>query len=153
MTSIVIGVISGIGYYIIGIPKAFILAVITGIFALLPIIGGWAVYIPISIYYIIIGEVLKGIELLIFGMVFLSSMPDFIIRPLIVKKESDVHPSLILIAFLVGPLTLGLGGFAIGPLIVGAFDAIWKVKLHEREQNSVNINNMNIDNDNGDNES
>ena len=135
LTSIVIGVISGIGYYIIGIPNAFILAVITGVFALLPIIGGWAVYIPISIYYIIVGEVLKGIELLLFGAIFLSTLPDFIIRPLIVKKESDVHPSLILIAFLVGPLTLGLGGFAIGPLIVGAFDAIWKVKLKEKYGN------------------
>ncbi len=128
LTSIAIGVISGFGYYLIGIPNAFILAVITGVFALLPIIGGWTVYIPISIYYIITGEVLKGVELLLFGSIFLSTMPDFVIRPLIVKKESDVHPALILVAFLIGPLTLGLAGFAIGPLIVGAFDALLKLK-------------------------
>jgi predicted PurR-regulated permease PerM len=132
LTSMAIGVISGIGYYIIGVPNAFILAVITGIFALLPIIGGWTVYIPISIYYIITGEILKGIELLLFGAIFLSTMPDFVIRPTIVKKESDVHPALILIAFLIGPLTLGLAGFAVGPLIVGAFDAMWKLKLCEK---------------------
>ncbi|AEH07250.1 AI-2E family transporter [Methanothermococcus okinawensis] len=131
LTSIAIGVISGIGYYIIGIPNAFILAVITGVFALLPIIGGWTVYIPLSIYYLMTGEIVKGIELLLFGWIFLSTLPDFVIRPLIVKKESDVHPSLILIAFLIGPLTLGLGGFAMGPLIVGAFDALWRVKLRE----------------------
>ncbi|WP_292461181.1 AI-2E family transporter [Methanothermococcus sp.] len=135
LTSIAIGIISGIGYYLIGIPNAFILAVITCVFALLPVIGGWTVYIPISIYYIIMGEVLKGIELLLFGAIFLSTLPDFVIRPLIVKKESDVHPSLILIAFLIGPLAFGLGGFAIGPLIVGAFDAIWKVKLKNYDKN------------------
>ncbi len=130
-TSIVIGIISGIGYYLIGIPNAFILAVITGIFALLPIVGGWAVYVPFSIYYLITGEVVKAIELFIFGVIFLSTMPDFVIRPMVVKKESDVHPVLILIAFLIGPLTLGLGGFALGPLIVGALDAVFKVKKYE----------------------
>ncbi len=134
LTSLAIGVISGIGYFIIGVPSAFILAVVTGVFALLPIIGGWTVYIPISIYYLITGDVVKGIELLLFGAIFLSTMPDFVIRPLIVKKESDVHPALILIAFLVGPLTLGLAGFAVGPLIVGAFDALIKLKLHENKK-------------------
>lgn len=130
-TSIVIGIISGIGYYLIGVPNAFILAVVTGIFALLPIVGGWTVYMPFSIYFLITGEVLKAIELFIFGVIFLSATPDFIIRPMVVKKESDVHPVLILIAFLIGPLTLGLGGFALGPLIVGALDAVSKVKRYE----------------------
>jgi len=132
LTSIAIGVISGIGYFIIGIPNAFILAVITGVFALLPVVGGWTVYMPMSLYYLLTGDIVKGIELLLFGGIFLSTMPDFVIRPLVVKKESDVHPALVLIAFLIGPLTLGLGGFAIGPLIVGAFDAMWKLKPYKK---------------------
>ncbi|MBW9222959.1 AI-2E family transporter [Methanothermococcus sp. SCGC AD-155-K20] len=133
LTSIAIGVISGVGYYILGVPNAFILAVITGIFALLPIVGGWTIYMPLSLYYLIMGEALKGVGLFIFGALFLSIMPDFVIRPLIVKNESDIHPSLVLIAFLIGPLTLGIGGFAIGPLIVGVFDALCKTKLNEEK--------------------
>jgi len=133
LTSIVIGVISGIGYYIFGVPSAFILAFITGIFALLPIVGGWTIYVPLSLYYLLIGDVLKGIGLFVFGALFLSIIPDFVIRPLIVKNESDIHPSLVLIAFLMGPLTLGIGGFAIGPLVVGVFDALCKIKLNEEK--------------------
>ncbi|HIQ39141.1 MAG TPA: AI-2E family transporter, partial [Methanothermococcus okinawensis] len=40
----------------------------------------------------------------------------------------------VLIAFLMGPLTLGIGGFAIGPLIVGVFDAICRIKLEESKK-------------------
>jgi len=134
LTSIVIGIMAGIGFYIFNIPNAFLLAVLTGIFALLPIVGGWTIYIPLALYYILIGEVLKGIGIFIFGSIFLSLLPDFIIRPLIVKNESSIHPSLVLIAFLMGPLTLGLGGFAIGPLIIGAFDAICRIKLEESKK-------------------
>ncbi|HIQ39514.1 MAG TPA: AI-2E family transporter [Methanothermococcus okinawensis] len=138
LTSIVIGIMAGIGYYILNVPNAFLLAVLTGIFALLPIVGGWTTYIPLALYYILIGEVVKGIGIFIFGSVFLSLLPDFIVRPLIVKNESNIHPSLVLIAFLMGPLTLGLGGFAIGPLIIGAFDAICRVNLEERSKNEEN---------------
>lgn len=133
LTSIVIGIMAGIGFYIFNVPNPFILAVLTGIFALLPVVGGWTVYIPLSLYYILIGEILKGIGIFIFGSIFLSLLPDFVVRPLIVKNEGNIHPSLVLIAFLMGPLTLGLGGFAIGPLIIGAFDAICRIKLEEEK--------------------
>ena len=128
LTSVAIGIISFIGYFIFGVPNALLLAVLTGIFALLPIIGGWAVYIPISIYYLIIGDIYTAIGIFIFGWVFLSIAPDFVIRPAIVQKESDVHPVVVLLAFLVAPLTLGIAGFAIGPILFGAFDALFKVK-------------------------
>jgi len=135
LTSIVIGIVAGIGYYILNVPNAFLLAVLTGIFALLPIVGSWTIYIPLTFYYILIGDVVKGIEIFAFGSVFLSLLPDFIIRPHIVKNESNIHPSLVLIAFLMGPLTFGFGGFAIGPLIIGAFDAICRINLEKRSKN------------------
>lgn len=130
LTSIIIGVISGIIYYLFGISNAFLLSVLTGIFALLPIIGGWAIYVPYSLYYIFLGEFWKGMGLFIAGTIFLSLVPDFLIRPHIIKQESDVHPTLVLIAFLIAPLTLGIGGFAIGPLIVGVFDAFFKLRTY-----------------------
>ncbi|HID47116.1 MAG TPA: AI-2E family transporter [Methanococcaceae archaeon] len=139
LTSVVIGIIAAIGFYILEIPNAFILAILTGIFALLPVVGSWTVYIPLALYYILLGEVWKGIGILIFGLIFLTLLPDFLVRPLIVKNESSIHPALVLIAFLMGPLTLGLGGFAIGPLVIGAFDAIFRIKLEERYEDNSNI--------------
>ncbi|AEF96251.1 AI-2E family transporter [Methanotorris igneus] len=131
-TSLIIGIIAGIGYYLIGVPNALFLAILTGLFALLPIVGGWTVYIPLTIYYIISEDYIKALEIFIFGAVFLSTLPDFVIRPFVVKKEADLHPVLILIAFLIGPLTLGIKGFALGPMIVGALNAIFATKIKRK---------------------
>jgi len=130
-TSLIIGIIAGIGYYLIGVSNALFLAILTGLFALLPIVGGWTVYIPLTIYYIISKDYIRALEIFIFGAIFLSTMPDFVIRPFVVKKEADLHPVLILIAFLIGPLTLGIKGFALGPMIVGALNAIFATKKGE----------------------
>jgi len=129
LTSIVIGIIAAIGFYLLDIPNPLILAILTGIFALLPVVGSWTVYLPLTLYYLLIGEMWKGVEVFIFGLIFLTLLPDFIVRPFIVKNESSIHPALVLIAFLMGPMTFGLGGFAIGPLIIGALHAIFSIKL------------------------
>ena len=42
-----------------------------------------------------------------------------------------------LIAFLMGPLALGITGFALGPIIVGTFDAIFRVK--KGEESIINL--------------
>ena len=84
-TSLIIGIIAGIGYYLIGVSNALFLAILTGLFALLPIVGGWTVYIPLTIYYIISKDYIRALEIFIFGAIFLSTMPDFVIRPFVVK--------------------------------------------------------------------
>ncbi|XRO76227.1 AI-2E family transporter [Methanocaldococcus sp. 10A] len=129
--SVIIAILSYIGYLIVGIPYAELFAIITGIFALLPILGGWMVYIPIAIYYFLTHDYTKAIFMFIYGEIFLSIAPDFVIRPYLVKKDVDIHPVLVVIAFLMAPLSLGFSGFAIGPLVVGALNAFYLAKYRD----------------------
>jgi len=133
-TSLAVGFIAIIGYWIIGIPNPITLGALSGILNILPIVGGWTIYVPLTIYYLLIGEITKGILLGIFGILFLSIAPDFAIRPKIVNQASDLHPALVLVAFLVGPLVFGIAGLAIGPIIVGTIYALHKVRENERKQ-------------------
>lgn len=126
--SIIIGILAYIGYKIFSIPNSELLAILTGIFALLPIVGSWTVYVLLSIYYILLGEYYKALAIFIYGQIFLSLAPDFIIRPYLVNKETDIHPVLVVIAFLIAPLTLGIVGFAVGPIVVGALYAYYLAK-------------------------
>ncbi len=126
--SVIIGVLSYIGYKIFGIPYAELLAILTGIFAFLPIVGGWTIYVPLAVYIALTGNLYKGIALLIYGQIFLSFAPDFIIRPYLVNKDTDIHPALVIIAFLISPLTIGFVGFALGPIVVGALHAFYLAK-------------------------
>ncbi|WP_048201689.1 AI-2E family transporter [Methanocaldococcus bathoardescens] len=131
--SVIITVLSYIGYLIVSVPYAELFAVMTGIFALLPILGGWMVYILIAIYYFLTHDYTKAIFMFIYGEIFLSIAPDFVIRPYLVKKEVDIHPVLVVIAFLMAPLSLGFSGFAIGPLVVGALNAFYLAKYRDRK--------------------
>ena len=131
--SLIITILSYIGYKMINVPYSELFAAVTGIFALLPILGGWMVYISIAIYYFLNQDYIKAIFLFIYGELFLSIAPDFIIRPYIVKKDVDIHPVLVVVAFLIAPLSLGISGFAIGPLVVGALNAFYLAKYRDKK--------------------
>ncbi|WP_457612856.1 AI-2E family transporter [Methanocaldococcus sp.] len=131
--SIIITILSYIGYLIAGVKYAELFAIITGVFALLPILGGWMVYIAIAIYFFLTHNYAKAIFIFVYGELFLSIAPDFVIRPYIVKKEVDIHPVLVVVAFLIAPLSLGLSGFAIGPLVVGALNAFYLAKYRDKK--------------------
>jgi predicted PurR-regulated permease PerM len=131
--SIIITFLSYIGYLMVDAPYAELFATATGIFALLPILGGWMVYLPVALYYFIIHDYTRAVFMLVYGELFLSIAPDFIIRPYLVKKDVDIHPVLVVIAFLIAPLSLGISGFAIGPLVVGALNAFYLAKYRDKK--------------------
>ncbi|MBB6066767.1 putative PurR-regulated permease PerM [Methanococcus maripaludis] len=136
VTSVIVGIISIIGYWLIGIPNPITLGALSGILNILPVVGGWTIYVPLTVYYLLTGEIAKGILLGLFGIVFLSLAPDFAIRPRVISKDGDLHPALVLIAFLIGPLVFGIPGLAIGPIIVATVYAIHKVRrLIEKKNN------------------
>ncbi|MCS3900452.1 AI-2E family transporter [Methanococcus voltae] len=128
LTSLIAMVIAIIGYQLLGIPNALALGVLTGICVLLPVVGGWGIYMPLAIYYLLQGEILYALTIYMFGTIFLSFILDFYIRPKVVKSGGNVHPVMTLTAFLIAPLTLGIAGFALGPIIVGAFDSLYGLK-------------------------
>ncbi|MBA2862036.1 AI-2E family transporter [Methanococcus maripaludis] len=136
VTSVIVGFISIIGYWLIGIPNPITLGALSGILNILPVVGGWTIYVPLTIYYLLTGEIVKGILLGLFGIIFLSLAPDFAIRPRVISKDGDLHPAFVLIAFLIGPLVFGIPGLAIGPIIVATVYAIHKVRksIENREK-------------------
>ena len=46
------------------------------------------------------------------------------IRPALSSHYADIHPLILLIGFLSGPLVYGIVGFIVGPLILGITYAI-----------------------------
>ena len=46
------------------------------------------------------------------------------IRPALSSHYADIHPLILLIGFLAGPLVYGIVGFIVGPLILGITYAV-----------------------------
>ncbi len=117
LTALLIGVMGGVGFWIIGYPFASFLGILTGFFQLIPFIGHWPLPIILAAYSIFTGSYLQAIAVIILG--FLMSALDIYLRPKISSKYADIHPLIFMLGFLCGPLVFGLVGFILGPLILG----------------------------------
>ena len=117
LTSVIIGIFAAIGYSLLGYPYGIFLGVITGILQLIPVFGPWPIYWALFFMDILSGNYPRAIVVLLFGF-FLSTI-DMYIRPVLSSHYADIHPLILLIGFLSGPLVYGIVGFVVGPLILG----------------------------------
>lgn len=117
LTAIIIGLMAGVGFYLLGYDYALFLGILAGFLQLIPVIGPWPTYTVLAIYDILTGNYIRAVLVILFG-IFLSAS-DIYIRPKISGKYADVHPLIFLLGFVCGPLLMGFVGFILGPLILG----------------------------------
>ena len=117
LTSLIIGVFGCIGYSLLGYPYGIFLGVMTGILQLIPIFGPWPIYWALFFIDVVGGNYPRAVIVLLFGF-FLSTI-DMYIRPALSSHYADIHPLILLVGFLAGPLVYGIVGFIVGPLILG----------------------------------
>ena len=117
LTSVIIGIFGVIGYSLLGYPYGIFLGVLTGILQLIPIFGPWPIYWTLFFADILGGNYPRAIVVLLFGF-FLSTV-DMYIRPALSSHYAEIHPLILLVGFLAGPLVYGIVGFIVGPLILG----------------------------------
>jgi predicted PurR-regulated permease PerM len=122
--TIVIGTIQGtIGaatFLLIGVDAWLLWGIIMLVLAIIPFVGIYFVMLPAAVYYFIIGDVIKGIILLIVGTA-VNWLVDYFIRPWFVGRESRVHDLLIFFSTVGGIFVFGIMGFIVGPVILAVF--------------------------------
>jgi len=132
LTGIVIGILASIGYFILGYPYALFFGILTGILQLIPIIGPWPVYFALFLTDLVNKNYIRAVIVLLFG--FGLSLSDMYIRPALAGRYVDIHPLILLLGFLAGPIVFGVAGFILGPLILGITYAVIKTYKEERER-------------------
>jgi len=117
VTGIIQGAIGGVGFYVLGIPNAFLWGLVMAFLSILPVLGPYLVWAPAGVYLLFTGDVTRGIILLIYGALAISSL-DNLIRPKIIGSKTKIHPVLVLLGILGGLSLFGFIGVIIGPLIL-----------------------------------
>ncbi len=126
VVAIVQGLIGGIVFWALGIQAALLWGVVMGLLSLLPAIGTALVWVPVAIYLFAIGDVTKGIILVLCGVLIIG-MVDNVLRPILVGKDTAMPDWVVLIATLGGIAVMGINGFIIGPVIAAMFIASWAI--------------------------
>jgi predicted PurR-regulated permease PerM len=109
------GALLGIAFWIAGLPNGLFWSVVTMALAILPVVGSGLVWGPAAIILIMQGRPLAGVLLIVWGVVVVGSVDNFI-RPLIYRRFSAIHPIITLIGAIGGVSHFGLLGLLIGPL-------------------------------------
>ncbi|HVH40725.1 MAG TPA: AI-2E family transporter, partial [Labilithrix sp.] len=130
-TAMVQGLLAGIGYTTLGVPQPVTWALVTTLASFLPVIGTLIVWVPISGYLLMEGHPVRAIIMVAWGILVVTSLADYVIRPRIVGGRGHGHPLLTLIALLGGIEVFGLAGLIIAPIVMSVFVAAFR--LYERE--------------------
>ena len=127
LTAMIVGIISGIGFYLLGYPFPIFLGIITGFCQVVPFIGHWPTYTVLALYDLFTGNYIRMILVILLSISL--SVLDMYMRPQISGRYADIHPMIFLLGFICGPLLMGLVGFIIGPLVLGvAYAAVLAYK-------------------------
>jgi predicted PurR-regulated permease PerM len=128
------GLIAAFVYLLVGVPYPFLWGMVTALFALVPLIGSGAVYVPMALYYLVMGEYLKVAALLILGTVFLNIFPENIMRPALARAGAAIHPAVTLLAFAAPIFVIGVMGVIVGPALYGFVLAAYRTRLSMMEE-------------------
>lgn len=138
LIGLVQGTLGGILFAVTGIPEAFLWGLIMAILSILPALGTALIWLPAGIIMLITGAFWQGITILLVGM-FVISLIDNLLRPVLVGKDTEMHPLLVLFATLGGIALFGITGFVIGPVIASLYLAIMSIYDHYY-RNELEIN-------------
>jgi len=123
IVAVIQGVLAAIGYYLVGFESVILWGIMTILFALVPFIGTAIIWGPAGLYLLINGLIIsdssmigKGIGLLIYGVIIVSSV-DNILKPKLIGDKAGIHPAFILLGVIGGLALFGVIGLLIGPLV------------------------------------
>jgi predicted PurR-regulated permease PerM len=111
--------------FVFGVPLAVVLAIVTFLVGFFPLVGEWAIYVPISIYlFVFRGQpVSAGIYLAIGLMITLGS--SLILRPKLASQGARrFNFYWMFLSLVAGVYVFGIPGIVLGPTILGFVKAV-----------------------------
>lgn len=133
LTAMVQGAAACVLFFALGLPAPLFWGAIVSFASLVPIVGAFLVWLPWSAYLLLAGHTTRGILLLALGGLVVSSI-DNVLKPMIIRGRTDMHPLLVFLSVLGGLQAFGFLGILLGPLVVALFISFlnfYRLEFHE----------------------
>ncbi len=123
------GIAGAIGFAIVGFPP-FLAFILIALLSLLPYLGSLVFYVPVGIYYLLVGDIWQGIFVLAWGTLVISLI-DNVVRAYMIKDKAEINPIFVFLSILGGIALFGFWGVIVGPLLVAL--AVTILHIYELE--------------------
>jgi predicted PurR-regulated permease PerM len=108
-----------------GVPLALVLALVTFLVGFFPILGEWAIYLPVAVYLLVFRHEPRGaIVYLLIGLLITLASTLFIRPRLAAHGARRFNFYWMLVALVAGVYTFGIPGIVLGPAILGFSKAV-----------------------------
>ncbi len=129
-TAIAQGLTVGLAFQLVGLSNPLVWGVVTGVVSILPVFGSSLVWAPGAVVLAVEGRLGAAATLVVIGLV-ISSNVDNVIRPVIYRRVSGLHPMASLVGAFAGVELFGLVGLLLGPLALAYCVELYR--LYEAE--------------------
>lgn len=130
------GILMGIGLWVFGVPHPALWAVLAAIASLVPSIGTALVAAPAILFLFLTAGTAPALGLLIWSLILVGTV-DNMLNPILVGKETSIHPLLILFSVLGGIVLMGPVGLLIGPLAISLLLALVSIYQEKKTQHQA----------------
>jgi len=138
---VVQGTLTGIAMRIVGMQSSLLLGLAAGFASIIPVVGSALIWAPVAIYLLVSVSAWKGLFLLVWGTLVVSSI-DNVIRPWVVGGRVELHPLVLLFFIFGGVAAFGFLGLFLGPVVASVLVALFDIlreELKEPSEAKVNV--------------
>ncbi len=114
------GILAAIGFWIAGIESLTLWTSMMIVLAFIPLVGISVVYIPVCIYFLIIGKTISSILLFCYCTIISLAVENWF-KPKFVGNRAEINATLIFLSIVGGLAVFGIAGIFYGPLIISIF--------------------------------
>ncbi len=131
VTALVQGCLAMLGFWLTGVPEPVLLGAATALASFVPAVGVLLMIVPACIGLALTGHGVAAAVEIAWGLVFVVAIPDYVIRPRLIRGEAHV-PAIVTFAALFGGVeVLGLQGLLVGPVLMALAIAVLRLYAAE----------------------
>jgi predicted PurR-regulated permease PerM len=120
LVAVIQGSIVGVGFLLVDLPNPLFWGTVTAFASILPVLGSALVWLPAVLVLLADNRYGAAAVMAVVGGVVASNL-DNLIRPLVYRRVSNIHPMITLIGAFAGVRWFGLLGLLLGPLAIAYF--------------------------------
>ncbi len=130
VTSMVQGLLLGIGFALVGLPAPVVFGVLAAVLSVVPFGGTALVWVPALVTLLVQGRYGQALGILAVGLV-VSSVDNFI-KPILISGRSPLPTLAVFIGVLGGLAAFGLIGLFLGPVVIALVLALVEYTREQR---------------------
>lgn len=130
------GLLGGLAFWVLGVPSPVLWAVVLAFVCMIPIAGSFFVWLPASIYLVLGGHWTRGLLLILWGMLVVSTIDNFL-RPKLIKDQTKLHELFVFFSVLGGMSVFGLLGIVLGPVVLAITLGLLDTFKQDKDEGSI----------------